>query len=68
MDTVAGPLLTPEALRDLGVDRDASRWGYDEMVVSLELGVPGPAIAGADEWVRVSLDHVRQIAPYLSTA
>ena len=61
-----GPYL--EALRDLGVDRDASRWGYDEMVVSLELGVPGPAIAGADEWVRVSLGHVQRIAPYLSTA
>ncbi len=56
-----------EALRDLGVDRDASRWGYDGLVVSFELGVPGTAIDDADEWVRVSLDHIRRFAPYVLT-
>jgi sugar phosphate isomerase/epimerase len=59
-----GPYL--KALGELEVDRDASRWGYDELVVSFELGVPGTPVDDADEWVRISLDNLRRSAPQVT--
>jgi sugar phosphate isomerase/epimerase len=51
------------ALRRMDVDRLVRRFGYDEFVVSVELGVPGDVIADPDDWVRRSLQHVRRVAP-----
>jgi sugar phosphate isomerase/epimerase len=39
---------------------------FGELVISLELGVPGDTIADPDDWVRRSLAHVQQIAPYMT--
>jgi sugar phosphate isomerase/epimerase len=61
-----GPYL--QALHDLGVDQDGSRWGYDELVVSFELGVPGTPIDDVDGWVRISLENVRRVSPYMTMA
>jgi sugar phosphate isomerase/epimerase len=52
----------------LDVDRMVKRFGYDELVISFELGAPGDRIADADDWVRRSIEHVRQAAPYLTLA
>jgi sugar phosphate isomerase/epimerase len=68
---VIGTGVTPTAhfldwLRSNDIDRQARRYGYDELVVSFELGAPGDNIPYPDDWVRRSLDYVRQIAPYMS--
>jgi sugar phosphate isomerase/epimerase len=57
-----------ESMRWLEIDRRMGRFGYDEMVVSFELGMPGDQIEDPDEWVKRSLQHVLQIAPYMSMA
>jgi len=54
------------ALRRLDIDRRMRRFGYDELVIAFELGVPGDMIADPDDWVRQSLAHVRQIAQEMS--
>jgi sugar phosphate isomerase/epimerase len=68
---VIGSGFTPtaeylDALRQLQIDRRVQRFGYDELLVSFELGVPGDQIAEPDDWVRRSLQYVQQIAPYMS--
>jgi sugar phosphate isomerase/epimerase len=55
-------------LHGLDVDRQLQRLGYDELVVSFELGVPGDKIENPDEWVRRSLRYVQQVAPYMRLA
>jgi sugar phosphate isomerase/epimerase len=57
-----------EMLRDLEIDRRVGRFGYDELVVAFELGVPGEQVDDADAWVRKSLQHVQEVAPYMSLA
>jgi len=51
-----------QALEGQGVFR---RFGYEELVVSLELGMPGDTIPDPDDWVRRSLAHVLNVAPYM---
>jgi sugar phosphate isomerase/epimerase len=41
------------------------RFGYDELVVSFELGMPGDAIFDPDDKVRRSLRHVLTVAPFV---
>jgi sugar phosphate isomerase/epimerase len=55
-----------EWLRRAEIDRQVHRFGYDELVVSFELGAPGDQIIDPDDRVRRSLDYVRQIAPFMS--
>jgi sugar phosphate isomerase/epimerase len=57
-----------EWLRKNEIDQLARRYGYDELVVSFELGAPGDQIPDPDDWVRRSLKHIRQIAPDMSFA
>jgi len=57
-----------EWLRRADIDRQVRRFGYDELVVSFELGAPGDQIPDPDGWVRRSIDYVRQIAPFMSLA
>ena len=68
---VIGTGFTPtadylEALRRMDIDGQMQRFGYDEMVVSFELGVPGDQIDDPDGWVRRSLQYVQQVAPFMS--
>ena len=68
---VIGTGVTPTAdilewLRRVDIDRGVRRFGYDELVVSFELGAPGDQISDPDDLVRRSLDYVRQIAPFMS--
>jgi sugar phosphate isomerase/epimerase len=68
---VIGTGVTPAAdylaaLQNLQIDRLMERYGEQDLVISLELGVPGDRIADPDDWVRRSLQHLRQIAPFLS--
>jgi sugar phosphate isomerase/epimerase len=68
---VIGTGATPTAdylewLRRTDIDRQVRRFGYDELVVSFELGAPGDQLADPDDWVRRSLDYIRQIAPFMS--
>ncbi len=55
-----------EAFWALDIDRRMRRFGYDELVVSLELGAPGDRIADADDWARRSLHYLRQVAPHIA--
>lgn len=50
-----------QSLEEQGVFR---HFDYAELVVSLELGVPGDTIPDPDDWVRRSLEHVLEVAPY----
>jgi sugar phosphate isomerase/epimerase len=68
---VIGSGFTPtadylDALRQMQIDRRVQRFGFDELLVSFELGVPGDTIAEPDDWVRRSLQYVQQVAPYMS--
>ena len=56
---------TLEMLNAVKVDEIAKRFGYDELVVSFELGFPGDHIENPDDWVRQSIRHVQEAAPYL---
>jgi sugar phosphate isomerase/epimerase len=63
---VIGSGFTPtgeylDMLRRLEIDRRIRRLGYDELVVSFELGMPGVEIPDADDWVRRSLQHVQSL-------
>jgi sugar phosphate isomerase/epimerase len=55
-----------EWLHRQDIDRQVRRFGYDDLVVSFELGVPGDQIADPDDRVRRSLNYVRKIAPFMS--
>ena len=55
-----------DALRTLGIDGLVERFGYDELVVSFELGAPGDTIDDPDTWVQDSIDFVRQVAPTMT--
>jgi sugar phosphate isomerase/epimerase len=55
-----------DALRRMDIDKHVRRFGYDEIVISLELGAPGGEVGDADDWVRRSLQHIQEIAPYIS--
>jgi len=57
-----------DALRDLEIDRQVERFGYEELVVSFELGVPGDSIDDPDNRVRRSIEYVQQVAPYMTLA
>lgn len=68
---VIGTGVTPTAdylewLRNIDIDRRVRRYGYDELVVSLELGAPGDQISDPEDWVRRSVEYVKQIAPFMS--
>ena len=68
---VIGTGFTPtmdylEMLQRMNIDQHMKRYGYDELVISFELGVPGDQIDDPDDWVRRSFQHVLEIAPYLS--
>jgi sugar phosphate isomerase/epimerase len=68
---VIGSGFTPtvdylNALQQMQIDRRVQRFGYDELLVSFELGVPGEQIPDPDERVRRSLQYVQQVAPYMS--
>jgi sugar phosphate isomerase/epimerase len=68
---VIGTGFTPtamylEALRRLEAEGMFNRFRFGELVVSFELGAPGDTITDPDSWVRQSLEHVHQIAPYMS--
>jgi sugar phosphate isomerase/epimerase len=54
------------ALQNIGIDKRVRRFGYDELVISFELGVPGAAIGDADDQVARSLAYVRQVAPFMT--
>lgn len=54
-----------DALHALEIDRRVGRFGYDELVVSFELGAPGDLIDDPDECVRRSIDYVQEVAPYM---
>ena len=55
-----------DALRAMEIDRSVERFGYDELVVSFELGAPGDSIDDPDDRVRRSIEYVRQVAPYMT--
>ncbi len=55
-----------ETLFQMNIDARMQRFGYDELVVSFELGVPGDQITNPDDWVRRSIQHVQYIAPYMT--
>jgi sugar phosphate isomerase/epimerase len=68
---VIGTGVTPTSdylgwLQGTDIDRQMRRFGYDELVVSFELGAPGDQIPDPDDRVRRSLENVRQIAPFMS--
>jgi hypothetical protein len=47
----------------MGIDQRVKRFGYDELVISFELGVPGDQIGDPDDWVKRSIRHIHRIAP-----
>lgn len=53
-------------LQRMNIDQRMQRFGYDELVISFELGIPGDKIDDPDDWVQRSIQHVLEIAPYLS--
>ena len=53
-------------LQRMNIDQRMQRFGYDELVISFELGVPGDHIDDPDDWVRRSIQHVLEIAPFMS--
>jgi sugar phosphate isomerase/epimerase len=55
-----------DALLAMDIDEQVKRFGYDQFVMSFELGAPGDSIADPDDWVRRSIEHVRQVAPYVT--
>ncbi len=55
-----------QALQAMDIDHRVRRFGYDEFVLSFELGVPGDRIAAPADMVRRSLEHIRRVAPYVT--
>lgn len=67
---VVGTGFTPyqiylNALRDQKIDESVSRFGYRELVISFELGMPGDRISDPDDMARRSLAHIQEVAPFL---
>ncbi len=56
------------ALEHLDVDRTARSFGFPELVISFELGVPGDRISDPDDWVVRSLAHVQATIPQLGVS
>ena len=54
-----------DALNRMDIDRRVKHYGYDELVVSFELGVPGEEIKDPDDRVRRSIQYIQEIAPYM---
>lgn len=70
---VIGTGITPtadylEMLQRIEIDLEVRRFGYDELVISFELGAPGDTISDPDDWVRRSIQHIQQIAPSVTLA
>ena len=68
---IVGTGMTPtaqylEALSMLDIDNRVKRFGYDELVISLELGVPTDKIEDPDDWVRRSVQNIQQMYPDIS--
>jgi sugar phosphate isomerase/epimerase len=68
---VVGTGFTPSAqylqmLQKLEMDSRMKKFGYDELVVSFELGFPGDRIEDPDDWVLRSIQHIRNAAPFIS--
>ena len=68
---VIGTGITPTLdylnfLQHINIDHLVRRFGYDDLVVSFELGVPGDRIEDPDRWVKRSLQHIQEIAPFMS--
>jgi sugar phosphate isomerase/epimerase len=62
-----GCVATADYLRclsDLEARGTLHRFGYDDLVVSFELGMPGDSIPDPDDRVRRSLEHVQRVAPF----
>ena len=57
-----------DELRRMGIDQRVKRFGYDELVISFELGVPGNRIGDPEDWVKRSIQHIQQIAPDMTLA
>ena len=67
---IVGTGFTPVAetlgmLKVVDADEKAKRFGCDELVVSFELGFPGDQIDNPDAWVRQSIRHVQEVAPFI---
>jgi sugar phosphate isomerase/epimerase len=54
-----------DELKAMDVDNQMKRFGYDELVVSVELGFPGDTIDDPDAMARRSLEHVKEIAKFM---
>jgi sugar phosphate isomerase/epimerase len=68
---IIGTGMTPtaqylEALSRFDIDNRVKRFGYDELVISLELGVPTDKIEDPDDWVRRSVQNIQQMYPDIS--
>lgn len=68
---VVGSGFTPaadylSAMERVDMDGRMKRFGYDELVVSFELGFPGDRIDDPDDWVRRSLAHIHNVFPSLT--
>jgi len=68
---IVGTGFTPVAdylqmLEEYEIDRRVKRFGYDDIILGLELGYPGSQVNDADEWVRQSIRHMKEIAPDLA--
>jgi sugar phosphate isomerase/epimerase len=53
-------------LRQLDIDGRLQRFGYDELVGSLELGVPADVIHNSDQSVQNSIQYIMEIAPFMT--
>jgi sugar phosphate isomerase/epimerase len=53
-------------LDNMHIDQLMGRFGYEDLVVSFELGIPGDRIKDPDCWVSRSLEYVQQIAPTMT--
>jgi sugar phosphate isomerase/epimerase len=63
-----GCVATADYLRSLNAleARGTLRhFGYDDLVVSFELGMPGDSIPDPDDRVRRSMEHVQRVAPFV---
>jgi sugar phosphate isomerase/epimerase len=54
------------ALHEMEIDKKVNRFGYEELVISFELGFPGDQIQDPQEWVNRSINHIRKLAPFVT--
>jgi sugar phosphate isomerase/epimerase len=54
-----------DELKAMNVDNQMRHFGYDELVLSFELGFPGDSIEDPDGMAKHSLEHVQHIADYM---